>query len=103
MSHVAQTARAIQLILDMLESADRQLVLQQLNNEHGLKMDVARMYSDREVAERYGVHVRTVRSWITSGQLKGCQIDRYWYSRADWLNEFEVNHMKELNGKRKEA
>ncbi len=89
MSQVTQTARIVQLMLDMLATEQQQLVLQQLNKEHGLRSDVARMYSDREVAERYDIHVRTAREWIASGRLRGCQIDRRWYSRADWLDEFE--------------
>lgn len=89
MSRTAQTTRAVQLLLDMLEATDRQLVMQQLNKEHGFQIDVARMYSDQEVAERYGVHVRTARSWIASGKLLGCQIEKRWYSRADWLDHFD--------------
>jgi excisionase family DNA binding protein len=89
MAQVEQTSRVIQMLLDMLQSADRQLVLQQLNKEHGLRVDVARLYSDKEMAERYDVHVRTVRMWIANGRLTGCQIAGRWYSRADWMDEFE--------------
>lgn len=89
MSRTAQTSRVVQLMLDMLEASEQQQVLQQLNREHGQRIDVARMYSDQEVADRYGVHVRTAREWIASGRLKGCKVDRRWYSRADWLDEFE--------------
>lgn len=78
-------------MLDMLDEADRKLALQHLIKDHRLQMDVVRLYSDRDVAERYGVHVRTAREWITSKRIKGFQLDRRWYSRADWLGEFELN------------
>ena len=87
MNHVID---AIRNILHLIPEDQRQEAVRQLNREIGLQqLDVPRMYRDHEIAERYGVHVRTVRSWITSGRLRGCQIDRYWYSRADWLDEFE--------------
>lgn len=89
MTQATQTARIVNLLMDMLDADDRQLVLQQIGKEQGFKVDIARLYSDRDVAERYGVHVRTAREWISSGKVKGCQIDRKWYSRADWLEEFE--------------
>lgn len=94
MSKTMQLTRVIQLMMDMLDAAEQLLVLQQLNKDHGLKVDVARLYSDREVAERYSVHVRTARDWIASGRLKGCQISGRWYSRADWLDEFESQSSK---------
>lgn len=94
MTKVAQTARVVQLMLDMLDTSDRQLVLQQLNKEHGLRSDVARMYSDKDLADRYGVNVRTARDWIVSGKLRGCQICGRWYSRADWIDEFEIGMQK---------
>lgn len=82
------------MMLDMLPAPEQHLVLQQLNKQHGFSIDVARIYSDKDIAERYGVHVRTAREWIISGRLKGCQIDRYWYSRADWLDQFDQNHVR---------
>lgn len=89
MSMVTQTARAVQLILDMLDASDQQLVLQQLNKEHALSIDVARVYSDSELADRYGVDVRTARKWIVSGQVRGFKNGTRWYSRADWIDEYE--------------
>jgi len=85
-----QAINAIRSILQLVPEDRRQETVRQINRELGLQqLDVPRMYRDHEIAERYGVHVRTVRSWITSGRLRGCQIDRKWYSRADWLDEFE--------------
>ncbi|MGG1638065.1 helix-turn-helix domain-containing protein [Paenibacillus sp. NRS-1760] len=79
----SQMIRVIRLMLDMLDAPDQQFLLQQLNQEHGLQFDVASLYSDRDVAERYDVHVRTAREWITSGRINGFQMDRRWYSRED--------------------
>lgn len=85
-----QAINAIRSVLLLIPEDQRQDAIRQLSRELGVgQLDVPRMYRDHEIAERYGVHVRTVRSWITSGRLRGCQIDRYWYSRADWLDEFE--------------
>ena len=84
-----QASRAIEHVLDMLDTDDRFMVLQEIRKSHGLNTDVARMYSDKEVAERYGVYVRTARDWIIKKKLKGCQIGSKWYSRADWLDEFD--------------
>lgn len=92
---VDHTTRIIQTLLDSLDSADQQLVLKRIIDERGPQNDVARMYSDTEVAERYGVHVRTVRIWMADGYLKGCQIASRWYSRADWLNDFDISALKE--------
>ncbi|WP_337101996.1 helix-turn-helix domain-containing protein [Paenibacillus sp. YIM B09110] len=95
LSRIAQTVRVVQLMLDMLDASEQQLALQ-LNTEHGQRMDVARLYSDKDVAERYGVHVRTARDWISSGRIRGFRMDRRWYSRADWLDEYEGQMAVEL-------
>lgn len=85
-----QAINAIRSILQLVPDDQRQEAVRQISKELGLQqLDVPRMYTDHEVAARYQVHVRTVRNWITSGRLRGCQIDRKWYSRADWLDEFE--------------
>lgn len=92
MNHILTNAvNAIRSILSMLPPDDQHEALRQLTREHGMiQTDVPRMYSDQDVAERYGVHVRTARQWIVSGRLRGAQIAGRWYSRADWLNEFEI-------------
>jgi len=85
-----QVIDAIRSILFLIPEDQRQEAVRQLSREVGaVQLDVPRMYTDHEVAARYQVHVRTVRNWITSGRLRGCRIDRYWYVRADWLDEFE--------------
>ena len=85
-----QVIDAMRSILQLVPDDQRQEAVRQISKELGLQqLDVPRMYTDHEVAARYQVHVRTVRNWITSGRLRGCQIDRKWYSRADWLDEFE--------------
>lgn len=89
MSMVSQAARAAQMVLDMLTPDDQKLVLQQLNKEQGTRMDVSRIYSDKELAERYGVDVRTARKWISEGRISGFQNAGRWYTRADWIEEFE--------------
>jgi uncharacterized protein (DUF1697 family) len=89
-----QVIDAMRSILQLVPDDQRQEAVRQISKELGLQqLDVPRMYTDHEVAARYQVHVRTVRNWITSGRLRGCRIDRYWYSRADWLDEFERKEM----------
>jgi len=89
-----QAINAIRSILLLIPEDRRQDAVRQISREVGVgQLDVPRMYTDHEVAERYQVHVRTVRGWITSGRLRGCRIDRYWYVRADWLDEFERKEM----------
>jgi hypothetical protein len=51
--------------------------------------------SDRDVAERFGVNLRTVQEWLVSGQLNGFKEARKWYTRTDWLREFENAKAKE--------
>lgn len=85
-----QAINAIRSILLLIPEDQRQDAIRQISREVGaVQLDVPRMYRDHDIAERYGVCVQTVRKWITSGRLRGCQIDRKWYSRADWLDEFE--------------
>jgi hypothetical protein len=85
-----QAINAIRSILHLIPEDQQREAIRQICRELGLQqLDVPRMYTDHEVAARYQVHVRTVRGWITGGRLRGCQIDRKWYSRADWLDEFE--------------
>lgn len=89
-----QAINAIRSVLLLIPEDQRQDAIRQLSRELGVQqLDVPRMYTDHEVAARYQVHVRTVRNWITSGRLRGIQIDRYWYVRADWLDEFERKEM----------
>lgn len=84
-----QTARIMQLILDMLDVTDRQLIIQQINKDYGVQDTVPRVFSDKELADRYDVNVRTARKWIVSGKIKGFQNDGRWYTRADWIDEYE--------------
>lgn len=85
-----QAINAIRSILQLIPDDQKQEAVRQISKELGLQqLDVPRMYRDHDIAERYGVCVVTVRKWIASGRLRGCQIDRKWYSRADWLDEFE--------------
>lgn len=86
---ISQTTRIMQLMLDMLNASDRELVMQQLNRDYGIQDDVARIYSDKELSERYNVDVRTARKWIVNGKIKGFKNDGRWYTRADWIDEFE--------------
>lgn len=48
-----------------------------------------RILSDIDVAERFGVYIRTVQDWLISGQLRGFKEARKWFTRTDWLREFE--------------
>lgn len=100
MSYLNQVVDAIRSILLLIPEEQRQEAVRQLNRELGLQqLDVPRMYRDHDIAERYSVHVRTVREWIVSGRLRGVKIDRYWYSRADWLGEVEHKEMNKGNVK----
>lgn len=47
------------------------------------------LLQDHDVAERYGVHIVRVREWLSRGELKGFKEARRWYTRSDWVKEFE--------------
>ncbi|MEK4513635.1 helix-turn-helix domain-containing protein [Paenibacillus sp. FSL K6-2524] len=85
----AQSTRVLQTVLDMLDTPDRQFVIQQLNKDYGFQDTVPRVYSDKELAERYEVNIRTARKWIVNGKIKGFQNDGRWYTRADWIDDYE--------------
>lgn len=92
MSQTINAIHSIRFMLDMLDTKDRLFVLKQLNAETGSESqnEAPRIYSDKQVAERYGVHFRTARKWIATGKLKGYQLNGKWYSRADWLDTFDL-------------
>ncbi len=85
-----QTTRIMRTVLDMLDTPDRQLVIHQISKDYGFQEVVPRAYSDKELAERYEVNVRTARKWLIIGKIRGFQNDDgRWYTRADWIDEYE--------------
>lgn len=86
---VNQTKRIVQLTIDLLNKSDQQLLIQQIIEDYGVQEMVPKVFSDKELAERYDVDVRTARKWIVNGKIKGFKNDGRWYTRADWIDEFE--------------
>ena len=48
-----------------------------------------RIFSVKDVAERYGVHFRTVHNWIKSGQLRAFKAGRKYQITESAIVEFE--------------
>lgn len=53
-----------------------------------------RVFSVKDVAERYGVHFRTVHNWIKSGQLKAFKSGRKYQVTESAIIEFEQQATK---------
>lgn len=49
-----------------------------------------KMKKIEEVADMFGVHIRTVYSWIKKGRLRAKHIGRRWY-----IEESEIQHIRE--------
>lgn len=49
------------------------------------RREVQRMLSTEEVAQMLAVKPKTVRRWITSGELPAAKLHRQWRIRADAL------------------
>lgn len=91
MSNQAKMATAIiNQIIGMQSVEDQRQVVLELFQRYALpESETYEIMTDHEVAERYNVHVNTVREWLASEQLKGFKEAKKWYSRTDWLREFE--------------
>lgn len=50
-----------------------------------------RMLTCKEVAERYGVKVPTVRAWIKSGTITGVKIGKSFYIDPNELGKIETS------------
>ena len=48
-----------------------------------------RVFSVKDVADRYGVHFRTVHNWIKSGQLRAFKAGRKYQIAESAIVEFE--------------
>lgn len=55
--------------------------------------NIPKLYSTKEIAEIFGVTAETVRSWITTGKLKGTQVGGHQYRvKRDDLVDFAQSH-----------
>ena len=53
-----------------------------------------RIFSVKDVADRYGVHFRTVHNWIISGQLRAFKAGRKYQVTESAFIEFEQQATK---------
>src|ERR1700727_3038891 len=68
-----------------------------MNNE-------SRMYSLDQVAERLGLHVRTVRAYVRSGRLKAVRIGKqYRVAREDLEAIFSAGNSRDAVARRRSA
>ncbi|WP_438349903.1 helix-turn-helix domain-containing protein [Paenibacillus sp. FA6] len=97
MSEQIQMAITIINQIITMQSADNQrLILSDLFSRFGwLEKEEYQIMTDEEVAKRFGVTVRTVQDWLLSGELNGFKEARKWYSRTDWVREFENSKSSE--------
>lgn len=91
MSDPIQMATAIINQIITMQSADNQRkILSDLFSRFGWPdKEEYKIMTDQEVADRFGVTIRTVQDWLLSGELNGFKEARKWYSRSDWVREFE--------------
>lgn len=91
MSEQAQMATAIiNQIIGMQSVEDQRVVLSEVFKRYSLPTSERyEILTDQQAAERYGVHIRTLQDWLLSGELKGFKEARKWYTRTDWMREFE--------------
>lgn len=90
MAPASMATTIINQIITMQSAEDQRVILSDLFSRFGWPdREEYRVLSDQDVAERYGVYIRTVQDWLISGELKGFKEARKWYTRSDWLREFE--------------
>lgn len=89
--HKNMAVAIINQIISMQSVEEQRYVLDDLFERYGLRerINEPELLTDHVVAEKYGVHIITVQDWLKSGQLKGFKEARKWYTRTDWLREFE--------------
>ena len=86
----------INQIITMQPANDQRKILSDLFSRFGWPdREEYRILTDQEVADRFSTTVRTVQDWLLSGELKGFKEARKWYSRTDWVREFENAKAKE--------
>ncbi|WP_337101999.1 hypothetical protein [Paenibacillus sp. YIM B09110] len=90
MTPASMATTIINHILSLQSAEDQRVILSDLYARFGWpNREEYTILTDRAVAEKFGVYVRTVQDWMLSGQLKGFKEARKWYTRSDWLREFE--------------
>lgn len=88
--HGAMAEAIINQIISMQTPDDQRAILGSLFKRYALPdREEYTILTDQVVAEKYGVHIRTVQDWLLSGQLNGFKEARKWYTRTDWLRSFE--------------
>lgn len=91
----------INQIITMQSSDDQRAILHDLFSRFGWPdREEYRIMTDKDVAERYGVMVQTVQYWLLDGELQGFKKAKKWYTRSDWLRDFE-NRNAQTNQKYK--
>lgn len=94
MSAVNQATAIINQIIAMQSPDDQRSVLLDLTKRYDLDAHQPTVVTDQEVSKKYGVHVNTVHTWLKNGDLRGFKEARKWYTRTDWLREFEDSKAK---------
>lgn len=90
MTPVTMATALINQIITMQVAEDQQAILSDLFARFGWPdREEYKLLTDQDVAEMFGVNVRTVQDWMLAGELKGFKEARKWYTRTDWLREFE--------------
>lgn len=80
----------INQIIIMQPADDQRKILSDLFSRFGWPdREEYKVLTDQEVADRFKTTARTVQDWLLSGELKGFKEARKWYSRTDWVREFE--------------
>lgn len=86
----------INQIISMQTADDQRAILNDLFARFGWpEREEYKVLNAQEVADRYGVYVRTVHDWLISGELQGFRESRKWYTRSDWVREFENKKAKQ--------
>lgn len=96
MSELKMASAIINQIITMQEPDDQRSILSDLFKRYGWpERESYQVLTDIEVAERFGVTIRTVQDWLLFGELQGFKERRKWFTRTDWLREFENSRAKE--------
>jgi|GEM_PF-2663306 hypothetical protein len=87
---VAMAISIINHIISMQSAEDQRVILSDLFARFGWPdREEYKLLTDHDVAEKFGVNIRTVQDWMLAGELKGFKEARKWYTRTDWVREFE--------------
>lgn len=90
MSDLKMASAIINQIITMQNPEGQRALLSDLFTRYGWpEREEYKVLTDIAVAERFGVTIRTVQDWLLSGELKGFKEKRKWFTRSDWLREFE--------------